>query len=42
MVARTFGDLGDPNSEVSKLLRERPHFQLLVEKGADPSTFYLT
>lgn len=40
--ARAFGDLNDPNSEVSELLRTRPHFQLLVEKGADPSTFYLT
>lgn len=42
MIARTFGDLNDPNSEVSELLRARPHFQLLVEKGTDPSTFYLT
>ena len=41
MVARTFGDSNDPNSEVSELLRNRPHFQLLVEKGVDPSTFYL-
>jgi molybdopterin-containing oxidoreductase family iron-sulfur binding subunit len=39
---RTFGDINDPNSEVSQLLRDRPHFQLLVEKGTDPSTFYLT
>jgi molybdopterin-containing oxidoreductase family iron-sulfur binding subunit len=40
--ARTFGDLNDPNSDVSQLLRNHPHFQLLVEKGTDPSTFYLT
>jgi len=42
MTARHFGDLNDPHSEVSRLLRDRPHFQLLVEKGTQPSVFYLT
>jgi molybdopterin-containing oxidoreductase family iron-sulfur binding subunit len=40
--ARTFGDLNDPDSEVSRLLHERPHFRLLVEKGTEPSVYYLT
>lgn len=41
MKARIFGDLDDPNSEVSQRLRDTPHFQLLVEKGTMPSVFYL-
>lgn len=40
--ARHFGDLNDPDSEVSKLLRERSHFQLLAEKGTSPSVYFLT
>jgi molybdopterin-containing oxidoreductase family iron-sulfur binding subunit len=40
--ARTFGDVGDPSSEVSELLRTRSHFQLLIEKGTEPSVYYLT
>jgi dimethyl sulfoxide reductase iron-sulfur subunit len=40
--ARTFGDLDDPGSEVAELLRARPHFQLLLEKGTEPSVYYLT
>jgi molybdopterin-containing oxidoreductase family iron-sulfur binding subunit len=39
--ARTFGDRNDPTSEVSRLLRTRLHFQLLVEKGTEPSVYYL-
>ena len=39
--ARTFGDLNDPESDVSRLLRSRPHFRLLVEKGTEPSVYYL-
>jgi len=42
MSARTFGDLNDPSSAVSELLRTRPHFQLLIEKGTEPSVYYLT
>ena len=37
-----FGDLNDPNSEVSRLLKRRSHFQLLGEKGTGPSVYYLT
>lgn len=40
--ARHFGDLNDPNSEVAHLLKSRSHFQLLAEKGTDPSVYYLT
>jgi molybdopterin-containing oxidoreductase family iron-sulfur binding subunit len=40
--ARTFGDLNDSTSKVARLLAERPHFRLLVEKGTQPSVYYLT
>jgi dimethyl sulfoxide reductase iron-sulfur subunit len=40
--ARIFGDLDDPHSQVSELLVERPHFQLLPEKGTQPAVHYLT
>ena len=39
--ARHFGDLDDPNSEVSQLLSKRKHMQLLQEKGTKPTTYYL-
>ena len=38
-----FGDLDDPESEVSKLLREnQSHHSLLPEAGTKPSIYYLT
>ena len=40
--ALTFGDRNDPQSEISKLLRERPHFQPRAELGTDPCVYYLT
>jgi len=40
--AMTFGDLNDPESAVARLIRTRPHFQLLTEKGTQPSVYYLT
>ena len=39
--ARTFGDLDDPDSEVSQLLREREYKQLLPDEGTKPSVYYL-
>lgn len=38
---RIFGDLNDPNSQVSKLIRERNGNQPRPEAGTDPSVYYL-
>ena len=37
-----FGDLDDPSSDVSRLLRQRAHHALLPEAGTRPRIFYLT
>jgi molybdopterin-containing oxidoreductase family iron-sulfur binding subunit len=39
--ARFFGDLNDPESQVSKLIEERSGYQLLPEIGTDPRVYYL-
>ena len=39
--ARTFGDLDDPDSEVSILLRERPSYVVYPQRGTEPSVHYL-
>jgi Fe-S-cluster-containing dehydrogenase component len=39
--ARHFGDLGDPQSEVSKLVKDREGFDLLAEMGYKPVNKYL-
>lgn len=40
--ALTYGDLNDPDSEISRLIRQRAHFQPRAECGTDPSLYYLT
>lgn len=40
--ARVFGDLDDPNSEVSRLIRERGGFTISSEMGTKPSCYYLS
>lgn len=40
--ALSSGDLNDPDSEISRLLRQRAHFQPRAECGTDPSLYYLT
>lgn len=36
-----FGDIDDPQSNVSRLLAENEHFQMHAELGADPGFYYL-
>ncbi len=40
--ALVFGDLNDPGSEISELIRQRSNFKPRAELGTDPSVFYLT
>jgi phenylacetyl-CoA:acceptor oxidoreductase subunit 1 len=39
--ALTFGDLDDPDSEVSRLIKEKNGFQLYPEYETDPSVYYI-
>jgi Fe-S-cluster-containing dehydrogenase component len=39
--ARTFGDLKDHESNVSKLLREKVSYQLRIDLGTSPRVYYL-
>lgn len=39
---RIFGDLDDPNSEISEVLRTREHFSLKAHLGTKPKLYYLT
>ena len=40
-VARHFGDLDDPTSNVSRLIKERGGYTLHPEKGTKPNVYYL-
>jgi len=40
--ARFFGDLDDPESDVSKAIKGHNYVKMLEEKGTKPSIFYLT
>jgi Fe-S-cluster-containing dehydrogenase component len=39
--ARYFGDLDDPDSEISRLITANRAYQLLAEKGTEPSVYYI-
>ncbi len=39
--ARYFGDLDDPNSEISKLIASREHMRLQEDAGTEPNVYYL-
>lgn len=39
--ARVFGDLSDPESKVSRLIRQRGGYQPLCHNNTDPSVYYL-
>ena len=41
MKALSFGDLDDPESEVSKILRAKRPFRLLEELGTKPRVYYV-
>lgn len=39
---RIFGDLDDPESEISQVLKDREHYSLKEHLGTKPKLFYLT
>ena len=39
--ARAFGDLDDPDSDVSKAIKDRDYTKLLEDEGTNPSIYYL-
>lgn len=41
VTARWFGDLNDPNSEVSRIIAEQPTLRLREDLGTEPNVYYL-
>jgi molybdopterin-containing oxidoreductase family iron-sulfur binding subunit len=39
--ALLFGDLEDPNSKVSQVLKQKPSFRLLEDAGTEPRVHYV-
>ncbi|KKM09613.1 4Fe-4S ferredoxin [Clostridiales bacterium PH28_bin88] len=39
--ARVYGDLNDPDSRVSRLLRRYPYRQVLTNLGTEPAVYYI-
>jgi Fe-S-cluster-containing dehydrogenase component len=39
--ARVFGDINDPNSEISKLLKKHKGTVLKPEEGTSPNVYYI-
>ncbi len=39
--ARVFGDLNDPDSEISRLIMEKKGKQLRKEFGTEPAVYYI-
>ena len=38
--ARVYGDLDDPNSEISKIVKQSKAYNLLEGKGTRPQVYY--
>ncbi len=41
MFVLNFGDFDDPDSKVSELVSQNPHFRLLEELGNEPNVYYI-
>ncbi|NLF77524.1 MAG: 4Fe-4S dicluster domain-containing protein, partial [Chloroflexi bacterium] len=39
--ARVFGDLNNPDSKISRLLKELPTFRLREDLGTEPNVYYV-
>lgn len=39
--ARIFGDLNDPNSRISQVIRDNPTFRLREDLGTEPNVYYI-
>jgi molybdopterin-containing oxidoreductase family iron-sulfur binding subunit len=39
--ARIFGDLKDPNSKISQIIKNNPTFRLREDLGTEPNVYYI-